>query len=336
MSGAAPLRFLGIVLGGWVAVRAAFLAPAWWASEGAAPSLAETAAPRANLSADPPPAYRRPVETVSIPREQVKHVAASAAVPKRFQLAMARAPAPPPIASVQRPPQIFVEPRAVAAASAPVPLPPAPRLAVPSRWSVSAWALVRQGEGGQLAPGGTLGGSQAGARITYRLRDRLFISGRFYAPLNEPDGAEGALGIEWQPLRSVPVRLLAERRQAIGGGGRSAFALLAHGGLSERPVLGPVTLDAYAQAGVVGTKSRDAFADGAVRLSVPVGKGISIGAAAWGAVQPGVSRLDLGPQASYRLPALGGNLRVAAEWRVRVAGDARPGSGPALTLSTDF
>jgi hypothetical protein len=132
------------------------------------------------------------------------------------------------------------------------------------------------------------------------------------------------------------VRLLAERRQAIGQDGRSAFALLAHGGVSDRPLVGPVTLDAYGQAGMVGLSSRDAFADGAVRLGLPVAEGFSLGIGAWGAAQPGTSRLDAGPQASYRLPGFGANMRLSAEWRVRVAGDAVPGSGPALTLSADF
>jgi hypothetical protein len=29
-------------------------------------------------------------------------------------------------------------------------------------------------------------------------------------------------------------------------------------------------------------------------------------------------------------------IRASAEWRFRVAGDAAPDSGPAVTLSTDF
>jgi hypothetical protein len=195
---------------------------------------------------------------------------------------------------------------------------------------------MRRGQGRQLAAGGLLGGSQAGLRATYRLSQRLALSGRLYAPLNQLDGAEAALGIEWQPHRALPVRVLAERRQALGPQGRSAFAVLAHGGVSDQRVYGPVTLDAYAQAGVVGLKSRDGFVEGAVRIGIPVAGDLSVGLGAWGALQPGVSRLDIGPQMSYRLPAFGEKVRVSADWRVRVAGNARPGSGPALTLSTDF
>jgi hypothetical protein len=181
-----------------------------------------------------------------------------------------------------------------------------------------------------------LGGSQVGARATYALSQRLAISARLYSPLSRASGAEAALGVEVQPLAAVPVRVLTERRQAIGRDGRSALALLAHGGVSERPLPGGLRLDAYAQAGVVGLRSRDGFVDGALRVGLPLGDKINLGIGAWGAAQPGASRVDVGPHASYRLPLLGGSARISADWRVRVGGDARPGSGPALTLSTDF
>lgn len=113
---------------------------------------------------------------------------------------------------------------------------------------------------------------------------------------------------------------------------------MAYGGVSDFRVAGPVLLDAYAQAGVVGLRSRDLFADGALQLSLPVDEdsGLRAGAGVWGAAQPGLARLDVGPQASMRLPVAGRSVRVSAEWRFRVAGEAAPRSGPALTLSTDF
>jgi hypothetical protein len=30
------------------------------------------------------------------------------------------------------------------------------------------------------------------------------------------------------------------------------------------------------------------------------------------------------------------NMRLTLDWRVRIAGDARPGSGVAITMSKDF
>ena len=61
-----------------------------------------------------------------------------------------------------------------------------------------------------------------------------------------------------------------------------------------------------------------------------------MGAGAWAAAQPGLSRLDLGPQAALRLPVAGHAMTLAADWRLRAAGNAAPGSGPTLTLTTDF
>lgn len=206
------------------------------------------------------------------------------------------------------------------------------------RWSGSAWLFVREGGRRTLAPGGTLGGSQAGGRFAYRLNDNraapVALSVRAYAPLDTIGAAEAAAGIDWRPIEGVPLHLLAERRQALGGAGRSAFALTIYGGVSE-VVAGPLRIDAYGQAGMVGARSRDLFADGSAKLGLPVGKA-RIGAGAWGAAQPGAERLEAGPQASMRLPVEGANVMVSLDWRLRIAGDAEPAGGPTLTLGTDF
>ncbi|HEX8642002.1 MAG TPA: hypothetical protein VF704_12720 [Allosphingosinicella sp.] len=207
-----------------------------------------------------------------------------------------------------------------------------------SRWSASAWLLARNDAGtGLLAPGGTLGGSQAGARLLYRLnRDSgapLALSARFYMPTQQRSAAEAAAGLDWRPFARLPLHLLAERRQALGSEGRSAFALTLYGGHGGR-IGRRLSVDAYAQAGMVSLRSRDAFFDGSVRLGVPVGR-FDLGGGAWAAAQPGARRLDLGPSISMRLPASGG-ARLRADWRFRVAGDAAPGSGPAITLARDF
>jgi hypothetical protein len=211
-----------------------------------------------------------------------------------------------------------------------------------NRWSGSAWLLVRGGEAQSLAAGGMLGGSQAGARLGYRINGDaarpLALTARLYTPARRPEGAEAAVGVEWQPLARLPVRLLAERRQAIGDEGRSAFSLTAYGGMAERKLAGPVRLDAYAQAGIVGLRSRDLFFDGSATVGVGIGEGgmFRLGAGVWGAAQSGASRLDAGPSLSLRAPAFGRNVRISADWRMRLAGDAAPGSGPALTVGTDF
>ena len=55
-----------------------------------------------------------------------------------------------------------------------------------------------------------------------------------------------------------------------------------------------------------------------------------------GAVQPGAARVDVGPRLTLRLPQVGEGGRIALDWRQRVAGDAHPESGLALTLAADF
>jgi hypothetical protein len=186
-----------------------------------------------------------------------------------------------------------------------------------------------------------LGGSQIGGRIGYRIggdaERPLSLSARFYSPMNDRAGSEAAVGLEWKPLARLPVRVLAERRQAIGRAGRSAFALMAHGGISDVPLVGGAKLEAYAQAGVVGASSRDLFADGFVAVALPVdgAPGLSIGGGVWGAAQPGISRVDAGPRLSLTVPGAE-RVRVIADWRFRLQGKASPASGPSLTLATDF
>jgi hypothetical protein len=204
------------------------------------------------------------------------------------------------------------------------------------RIQMSTWALLRGApEPGALATGGTLGGSQAGARVLYAFNRWVAASLRTSSPLGGSRGAEVAGGIRVTPFRSIPVAFTAERRQSISphGGGRSAFALFAETGLYHEPMPWEFTLDAYLQAGVVGLNSRDLFADGAFAFSRPVWGRVSAGFGVWGGVQPGVYRIDAGPRISVRVRD---NIHAHVDWRQRVAGDAHPGSGPALTLAADF
>ena len=209
-----------------------------------------------------------------------------------------------------------------------------PRL---DRLQLTAWALLRGAPApGALASGGTLGGSQAGARLTYYVMPQLAASLRTTSPVGGgARGGEVAAGVRLVPFRSIPVALTAERRQAIGryGGGRNAFALFLEGGVYQQSMPWGFDLDAYAQAGVVGARSRDLFADGALTLTRPVYGRFSAGVGVWGGMQPGVYRVDAGPRVSMRVR---NNMRVHFDWRQRVAGNALPASGPAVTLAGDF
>lgn len=346
MSRSPPLRFLVVVLGGWAAMRTAIVAPPW----STPPADAASASPRAQgggVAASP----RREVRPSPNPARGTSRAQswASLTLPVQATIRPLRQrprarPAPPfsrMMATGIGAPAATDAAAAIPSRSSPhlPPARPASQPAAGRRWSLSLWSFARRGGAAPLAAGGLLGGSQAGARLVYRVnRDQrrpLALSARLSAPLPGASGAEAALGLDWRPSRRVPVHLLVERRQALGGEGRSAFAATLHGGVSDAPV-GRFRIDAYAQAGIVGTRSRDPFADGSLRLSLPAGERVRLGAGAWAAAQPGVSRLDLGPQAALRLPVAGRTVTVAADWRLRIAGDAGPGSGPTLTLSTDF
>lgn len=212
----------------------------------------------------------------------------------------------------------------------------APAFAVASRrasgrFDLSAWMLVRGDTSPGLATAGQLGGSQAGVRARMRLMPGLHLAGRLSGPLRSRFGKEAAVGLDVRPLDSVPVTFMVERRIGLDRGGRDAFGIGAFGGF-DRTVSTGLRLDGYAQAGLVGLRRWDGYVDGALRVEQSVIKTIGVGAGVWGGAQPGAARLDIGPQ----LVVHTGRFRIGAEWRQRVAGDARPGSGPVLSLGADF
>lgn len=205
---------------------------------------------------------------------------------------------------------------------------------VADRWSAGAWVTMRPGNGLGAAPGGQLGGSQAGLRLAYMLdpKRRITLFGRVVTPLSGP-GREATLGVEWQPTRA-PVRLVAEQRFALDGGkGGPGLAMVA--GL-DRDIAG-FRLESYGQAGAIHRERVEPYADGAARATRRIGhSGIALGLGAWGAAQRNAARFDIGPSATLAVPIAGRDLRFAIDWRQRVAGTARPGSGIALTLGSDF
>jgi hypothetical protein len=347
----APFRFLGLVTGGWASARFAWI---WQTGSGlvtgaAAVTVATVAAPpvveRVSEVVAPPAEAAKPKRavvsgvTVGLDQEWAASSGSSVAVALDSSagsgglLLASRSPSP-----------------GFSDAGDPYTPPPAAPAAPPSwrpgrsRLSGSAWMFLRgMGSPGVLASGGQLGGSQAGARLAYRITGEesagLSVVGRYYAPIPDDSGAEAALGLEWQPWAKVPVRLGVERRFKLGPQGRNAWSAYAAGGF-YRILPGRVELDGYGQAGVVGTKQRDLFVDGAVRAGkqMPVGrnKTLILGGGVWGAAQPGVSRLDLGPRAALRMPVKRATVTAAVEGRMRVAGNAMPGSTAALTLAADF
>jgi hypothetical protein len=357
----APLRFLVAVCFGWTALRGSIvlLAPG-----GGAGLIGIVSAPRATAAAGPAavagassplaapsvaaaasgPLEMLALKSIAPPRPESPFSSSSANF-HRSKRADTR-PDWPPTPPLPLLPRSSGGPALVARSSGvgrqQLPVPTLPALAAAAwdapgrRLSLSGWLFVRHGGTRALAPGGALGGSQAGARATYRLAGRqspLALSLRVSSPLPSADGAEAAAGIDWKPLGRAPLHLLVERRQKLGPDGRSAFAATVYAGGETK--LGPLRIEGYGQAGIVGAKRRDLFADGGVRAGVSVGR-LRVGGGIWGAAQPGVSRLDVGPTAALRLGVGRAAASLSADWRFRIVGNARPGSGPALTLAAGF
>lgn len=212
-------------------------------------------------------------------------------------------------------------------------------------WSLGGWLYLRGGalaapEG--IAAAGQLGGSQAGLRLAYGLGStgRTRAYGRATLAVRRVQQRELAFGLAFAPVAQWPVDMAIEQRFAVGREGRSALAAMVTGGVGDVALPHDFRLEAYAQAGVVGARRRDGFADGAVVIDRRIGPDetapVRLGALAAGAVQPGAARFDVGPRVTVRLPDVGEGSRIALDWRQRIAGDARPESGLALTLATDF
>ena len=213
-------------------------------------------------------------------------------------------------------------------------------------WSLSAFAIFRPNSGpASLSPASQLGGSQFGFRAQRRLfqpRQNLTLSLnlRGSTPLKASNGKEAGVGLAIRQTGRIPIELIVERRVAFDRGGRNAFAGLIATGFNDLPVVAGFNLNGYAQAGIVGLQRRDGFVDGSLRLDRRIAsKGslaVELGGGVWGAVQPGVSRVDIGPSAAIRFRIGSAGVRLGSEWRRRVSGDARPGSGPAITFGLDY
>lgn len=360
------LRFLGFAVAAWVGIRAVSLgmvpgtealafdrppqakdSPAMAA--GTIPPLVPTefAEPDPVAPPAPPsplyPAYPYQFAAAAFPYPAAPAPAAYSAAHRRPAPGYALLTDAPGLPYYDSPvPQLDQWPLSrIASASSPGRRRPEPASSVPApaafdRLQLSAWAMLRGRPGASsLASNGMLGGSQAGARLSWRFDRRLAASLRASAPVGGVSrGGEVAAGVRYQPFLSIPVALTAERRQGIGRyGGRSAFALFAEGGVWDRPVAARFALDAYLQAGIVGARRRDWFVDGSATLTRPVWRNLSAGAGVWGGAQPGLSRLDAGPRASLRV---GRSMRAHLDYRVNLAGNAQPGSGPVLTIAGDF
>lgn len=359
-----PLAALAVLMLGWVGARAALYAGAPEATaevpsreeSAPAPTLqndqGQTRRPQSRRDqkpenqAEPPAAPRTllPQEPPPAPQTIIRSDV-SAAHQYLFIDAVAAIPAPPP------------EVAAAAAAQAGSPVVPYLPAARPRalRWSADGWILWREGGNGFNLPGaglpgaslpsGAYGSSQAGLVLRYRLapdsshRPVLYL--RASSGLYRPRGEELAVGLAVRPLPRVPVSVMGEARVTrtqTGDVVRPAVAAVTE--LPPARLPGGFRIEAYGQAGWVGGKDHTPFIDGQVKLDRRAAKTgsaeLRLGAGAWGGAQNGVRRLDVGPSATVDLPVGRVNTRLSADYRFRVAGDAAPGSGAAVTFSAGF
>lgn len=223
----------------------------------------------------------------------------------------------------------------------------------PGRWSLDGWAFWRQGSSAAPVSQGRVpvyGASQTGAVLQYRLAPasghdpRLYA--RAYRALVTRGENEIAAGVSLRPLARVPVRVAGEVRYTDAAF-FSAFRPAAYAVTELPPLRLPFGAEGevYAQGGWVGGPGATPFADAqaSVTRAVPVVARLtderlrlSLGAGAWGGAQKDAQRADVGP--TLRLDTGIGKVpaRIVVDWRLKVAGDAAPGSGVAVTVSAGF
>lgn len=216
------------------------------------------------------------------------------------------------------------------------------------RWSGDAWLLVR---GGGASPTlasvnpAAYGGDQAGAVVRYALTPSSRLAPSIYARASKALASggerEAAAGVSVSLARNFPLSVHGEARvtDRFDGAEVRPAAFVATG--LPRRAVGPwLEADAYVQVGYVGGRFGTGFVDGKATLEAPVGGSdqtrFTVGGGAWGGAQRDASRLDLGPTASVNLSTGSTTLRASVDYRVRVAGDASPGNGVAVTLAASF
>ncbi len=223
--------------------------------------------------------------------------------------------------------------------AAPVP-PPSPAFVKRTPFSLYGYAYYRAGSGAAALAETRYGGSQAGAIAGYRVAGSTrapveAIARLSYSP-DDPRSLEPGAGLRWTPVRGLA--LAAEYRRRADGTG-TAIAYVA-GGPPPQKLPAGFTLETYGQAGVYAQNGVHPFYDAQATALRPVADlaevAIAAGAGAWSGGTDDVQRLDIGPRIAVSTSLGAARVTLTADYRIRIAGDAAPGSGPALTLSTGF
>lgn len=347
-----PLVALALVLAGWTSARIVL-----WTSPFAAARprvLAVAKAPRVVRLKAPSPAAAMPVPA-RVARPAATGQLSWPRVPSLREISARELLAPQ--AGFIGPPAPIAHPASVRPGRA-VPAPdesvpdratsPATGLArvvQPRRWSADSWAVYRSGGASPGAAGpGLLGGSQAGAVLRYTLGE---ARGRRPAAYLRATSAltirqrEMAAGLSLRPIAAIPLRVHAEVRAVDDPAGITVRpAALITSEVPQVALPARLTGELYGQAGYVGGPDATPFVDGqaqVMRVFGAIGPArIEAGAGIWGAAQRGASRVDIGPSLGLVADIAGRTVRARVDYRQRIAGNAAPGSGPALTVSTGF
>ena len=189
------------------------------------------------------------------------------------------------------------------------------------------------------------GRSQAGAVIRYNLAPSSGHAPQLHlrasTALEGRQEREIAFGGLARPIPGIPVRLAAEAR--VSETDRRTQPRAAAYAVSEFP---PVNLpagftgEAYVQAGYVTGDFATPFVDGQARITRELAGvddfRLTAGAGAWGGAQDDRTAAGRRTKRGHQLSRRAGPRANSADYRFRVAGDAEPSSGPALTLSAGF
>jgi hypothetical protein len=224
---------------------------------------------------------------------------------------------------------------------------PRPNAQAPQGFEVYAYSFWRRGS----SPAGTLGNGQYGGSQSAVMAaipvlrfsgnpglSRLSMAGRVSVAHGSVRERELAAGVRWRPVARIPVQVIAERR--FRESRPDAFAALVAGGQSGVKLPLGFRMDGYGQAGFVSGQGGGPFTDVAAQAHRSIAQSqrasFAIGAGVWGGGQDNVMRIDIGPNMRANISAGSAVFQFDASWRVRVAGYAQPGNGPAITLSTSF
>ncbi|WP_336985815.1 hypothetical protein [Altererythrobacter aquiaggeris] len=216
-----------------------------------------------------------------------------------------------------------------------------------SRWGMDGWIFFRANHVASPLLGASpaaYGSSQFGAVVRYRIAQNSPRAPQAYVRTTSAINIrqrEVAAGLSARPVASVPLRLAGEIRLSDNGAGTETRpAVFAH---SELPAINlPLGLRAegYAQGGYVGGRFATAFIDGqavATRQLADFDLGsIRAGAGVWAGAQRGAARIDAGPTAGMDVRVGAATARISVDYRVKIAGNAEPESGVAVTLATGY